>query len=292
MAKVLSRRITGLFSIKKVKNGKEFSILTCNPYTSLVSYNLNRESVLQSKDYEYRHILSTIKYDYIRCYSALPNDDKDRELEKETKKLSIFQKFKQMYRDYWYVLLPVHIVTSSVWFGGFYYMAKSGIDIPAILESWHVSEKLVNPLRDSSMGYIAVSYALYKIATPARYTVTLGGTTISINYLKKWGYIKPVPSKERMKELYMEKKDTLSKSMLDTREDLREKKENIMETIQETKEELRERKDDIIETIKETKEELKEKKDHLMESISKTQKNFKKKKSEIKEKLSGFNEKT
>lgn len=30
-------------------------------------------------------------------------------------------KFKEMYRDYWYVLLPVHMATSAVWFGGFYY---------------------------------------------------------------------------------------------------------------------------------------------------------------------------
>lgn len=40
------------------------------------------------------------------------------------KKLSIFQRFKQMYKDYWYVLVPVHLVTSAAWFGGFYYMAK------------------------------------------------------------------------------------------------------------------------------------------------------------------------
>lgn len=42
----------------------------------------------------------------------------------EGKKLSIFQRFKQMYRDYWYVLVPVHLVTSAVWFGSFYYIAK------------------------------------------------------------------------------------------------------------------------------------------------------------------------
>lgn len=39
-------------------------------------------------------------------------------------KLSIFKRFKAMYRDYWYVLVPVHLVTSAVWFGSFYYMAR------------------------------------------------------------------------------------------------------------------------------------------------------------------------
>lgn len=39
-------------------------------------------------------------------------------------KLSLFQKFKQMYKDYWYVLIPVHCVTSVFWAGGFYFAVK------------------------------------------------------------------------------------------------------------------------------------------------------------------------
>jgi hypothetical protein len=50
----------------------------------------------------------------------------------------------------------------------------SGVDVIALLESMGISEKVINPLRDSSAGYIALAYALYKIATPIRYTVTLG----------------------------------------------------------------------------------------------------------------------
>lgn len=48
--------------------------------------------------------------------SGIGNNDGD-------KKLSIFQRFKLMYKEYWYVLLPVHIGTSACWLGGFYYMA-------------------------------------------------------------------------------------------------------------------------------------------------------------------------
>jgi len=40
------------------------------------------------------------------------------------KKLSLFARFKAMYRDYWYVLVPVHVVTSCGWFGGFYQLSK------------------------------------------------------------------------------------------------------------------------------------------------------------------------
>uniref|UniRef100_A0A1B6L6X1 DUF1279 domain-containing protein n=1 Tax=Graphocephala atropunctata TaxID=36148 RepID=A0A1B6L6X1_9HEMI len=149
--------------------------------------------------------------------------------DKPEPKLSLYQRFKAMYRDYWYVLLPVHLVTSAAWFGGFYYMASSGFDIVSLLEYFHVSEKVINPFRNghATTGYLAISYALYKIATPVRYTVTLGGTTVSINYLKKWGYIKPVPSKERLKELFVDKKEII-------KERGQTMKDNMMQTFKPT----------------------------------------------------------
>lgn len=39
-------------------------------------------------------------------------------------KQGIIQRFKVMYRDYWYVLIPVHVATSIVWFGSFYYIVR------------------------------------------------------------------------------------------------------------------------------------------------------------------------
>lgn len=41
----------------------------------------------------------------------------------ETEKLGLFARFKKMYKEYWYVLLPVHVVTSAGWLGGFYYLS-------------------------------------------------------------------------------------------------------------------------------------------------------------------------
>lgn len=82
----------------------------------------------------------------------------------------------------------------------------SGVDIPALLETMHFSETMISKLKDSSMGHVAIAYMCYKIVTPLRYTVTLGGTTLSIKYLSQLGYIRPVPSKERLKEMYREAK--------------------------------------------------------------------------------------
>ena len=70
------------------------------------------------------------------------------------------------------------VILTSIRFGGFYIMLKSGVDIVGALEFVGTSEKLLGFLRNSEAGYYALSYACYKIATPVRYTVTVGGTTI------------------------------------------------------------------------------------------------------------------
>lgn len=56
------------------------------------------------------------------------------------------------------------------------FLCFSGVDIVALLEWMNVSDRVVAPFRNghSKTGYLAISYALYKIATPLRYTVTLG----------------------------------------------------------------------------------------------------------------------
>lgn len=50
----------------------------------------------------------------------------------------------------------------------------SGIDIPAFLESVGATQKIIDMMRNSQTGYVAVAYTMYKIATPVRYSVTLG----------------------------------------------------------------------------------------------------------------------
>ena len=51
----------------------------------------------------------------------------------EPKKVGIVAKYKKLCRDYWYVLLPVHVATSAVWFGSFYILCKSGVDVSSLL---------------------------------------------------------------------------------------------------------------------------------------------------------------
>ncbi|XP_063359031.1 uncharacterized protein C18orf19 homolog A [Cydia amplana] len=124
-------------------------------------------------------------------------------------KQGLFQKFKEMYKNYWYVLVPVHMATSAVWLGSFYYTVRSGVDIIPMLETMGISEKLLEPLKNSSAGYYALTFALYKIATPLRYAVTVGGTTLAIRKLTALGWIKPVPSRQQFKVMLQERKEGL-----------------------------------------------------------------------------------
>lgn len=82
---------------------------------------------------------------------------------------------------------------------------------------------LIKPLRDSHLGHVAIAYLLYKIATPARYTVTIGGTTFAIKYLVRGGYIKPMPTRKELVQIYKDKRDDFKEKVADKKEELKEK---------------------------------------------------------------------
>lgn len=83
---------------------------------------------------------------------------------------------------------------------------NSGVDVPSLLQYIHLSETIIEKVRNSDLGHLAIAYLCYKVVTPVRYAVTLGGTTVSIKYLVKQGHIKPVPTKEELIKLYEDKK--------------------------------------------------------------------------------------
>lgn len=209
---------------------------------------------------------------YLQKRDQLPNEQESIASSSPTpEKLGLFARFKKMYKEYWYVLVPVHCVTSVMWFGGFYYASTSGVDVIAILESMGVSETLINPVRDSSLGHIAIAYLLYKIATPARYTVTLGGTTVSIKYLEQWGYIKPMPNKAQLVQMYKDKKENIQEKIaekrLDFQEKMAEKKLDIQEKIAEKKLDIQEKIAVKKQDFQDRKQQLAEKKNTLMNDI-------------------------
>ncbi|XP_060905686.1 uncharacterized protein C18orf19 homolog B [Labrus mixtus] len=169
----------------------------------------------------------------------------------QDKSIGLVQRFKRTFKQYGKVMIPVHLLTSSVWFGTFYYAAMKGVNVVPFLEMIGLPESIVGLLRDSSSGYALTAYAMYKIATPARYTVTLGGTSLSVQYLRKHGYLStPPPVKEYFQDKMEETKEKLTEKMEETKERLSEKMEETKGLLSEKMEET---KDKLSEKIQETK---------------------------------------
>ncbi|XP_068426201.1 uncharacterized protein C18orf19 homolog A-like [Clinocottus analis] len=190
----------------------------------------------------------------------------------QDKSIGLVQRFKRTFKQYGKVMIPVHLVTSSVWFGTFYYAAMKGVNVVQFLEMVGLPESLVSVLRNSSSGYALTAYAMYKIATPARYTVTLGGTSLSVQYLRKHGYLTtPPPVKEYIQDKMEETKEKLSGKMEETKEKLSGKMEETKEKLSGKMEETKER---FSERMEETKglfsEKMEETKDKFSEKLQET----------------------
>lgn len=54
---------------------------------------------------------------------ATPSDKKEEPDPLQDKSIGLYQRFKKTFRQYGKVLIPVHLITSGVWFGTFYYAA-------------------------------------------------------------------------------------------------------------------------------------------------------------------------
>ncbi|XP_076992187.1 protein FAM210A [Tamandua tetradactyla] len=150
----------------------------------------------------------------------------------QDKSISLFQRFKKTFRQYGKVLIPVHLITSGVWFGTFYYAAIKGVNVVPFLELMGLPDSIVSILKNSQTGNALTAYALFKIATPARYTVTLGGTSLAVKYLRRSGHMStPPPVKEYLQDRMEETKELLTEKMEET-------KDRLTEKLQETKEKV------------------------------------------------------
>ncbi|KAH3776510.1 uncharacterized protein C18orf19 homolog A-like [Dreissena polymorpha] len=125
--------------------------------------------------------------------------------EADDQNLTVFQRFKKTYKEHGKVLVGVHLVTSGIWFGSFFCAAKLGVDVIPLMEWLGFSDRIINPFRNSSLGDVALAYLMYKLATPARYTVTLAGTNFMIPYLRKAGKIPPKNDSNSLRNLSKEK---------------------------------------------------------------------------------------
>ncbi|XP_030003287.1 uncharacterized protein C18orf19 homolog A [Sphaeramia orbicularis] len=134
--------------------------------------------------------------------------------------LGLGSRFKLALQQYGKVLIPVHLITSAAWFGSFYCAAMNGMDVVPLLEMVPgFPERIVDLLQNSPGGHALTAYTLYKVATPARYTISLGGTSLSVRYLRRHGYMTPPPPVRE----YLQDKMEETKEKLKGRKDMKDK---------------------------------------------------------------------
>lgn len=113
----------------------------------------------------------------------------------------LFRRFHQTYKKHGKILVCVHLVTSTVWAGAFYCAAARGVDVVPLLQWLGAGDRVIAPFTKPGVGHAAVAYLLYKLATPLRYTVTIGGTHLSVKYLRRWGYLPPIASSDTIRSM-------------------------------------------------------------------------------------------
>ncbi|XP_069778587.1 uncharacterized protein C18orf19 homolog A isoform X2 [Narcine bancroftii] len=174
-------------------------------------------------------LLDTVQEAYFS--KAKPNQEV-ADVEKDPlddRSIGLFQRFKKTFKQYGKVMIPVHLVTSSIWFGTFYYATLKGVNVVPFLEYVGAPKGIIQILNHSTGGNALTAYALYKLATPARYTVTLGGTSLAVKYLRSHGYLStPPPMRVYIQDRMEETRERFSEKMEETKGLLTEK-------IQETK---------------------------------------------------------
>lgn len=133
------------------------------------------------------------------------------------------------------------------------------------MEYYEFSETIIKPLR-SSLGHIAVAYFLYKVATPARYAVTLGGTTFAIKFLSQRGIIKPMPSRDQMVKIYQDKKLEMKERVADKKQEFKDK---VADKKQEFRDKVEDKKQEFREKVNDTKQELRDRKQDFQDKYMK-----------------------
>merc|ERR1719419_634066 len=162
-------------------------------------------------------------------------------------KESTFSKIKQMIRDYWYVIIPVEVVTSVMWYGGFFLMLKSGVDIVQLLTNIGVSEQTLSklPAAGGDAGYHALAFICYKVISPIRHGLSLAISAALVARL------------EATNPGYLKTSANIAKEARETGDDLKEKYHEKKSIAKEKRDDLKEQYDGMKSIAKEKKDDLK-----------------------------------
>jgi len=104
----------------------------------------------------------------------------------------------------------------------------SGVDVVPLLRWLGASDTVVSPFLVPGVGSAAVIYLMYKLASPARYAVTVAGTQLAVRLLRRRGYL-------RVPETPSGKPDPLHAMVSDGRAKVKNKMEDLRGDMNELK---------------------------------------------------------
>jgi len=110
----------------------------------------------------------------------------------------------------------------------FVFLFVSGVDILPLLRWLGAPDTVVSPFLVPGVGKAAVIYLMYKLASPARYAVTIAGTQLAVRFLRRRGYF-------RVPETPCGKPDSLRSIVSDGRAKVKDKMEDLHSDMHELK---------------------------------------------------------
>lgn len=120
--RILCRENLKKIYIQNITKPVQWNITANHPIRFLCNEIKYQNSILRRPSVLTKDLTLSLR-PFRQCTSQHSNNPCKPPQEPE-KKVGLIQRFKQMYKDYWYVLLPVHMTTSALWFGGFYYCVR------------------------------------------------------------------------------------------------------------------------------------------------------------------------
>lgn len=107
-------------------------------------------------------------------------------------------------------------------------MCASGVDVLPLLRWLGAPDTVVSPFLVPGVGKAAVIYLMYKLASPARYAVTIAGTQLAVRFLRHRGYL-------RVPETPGGKPDSLRSIVSDGRAKVKDRMEDLHSDMHELK---------------------------------------------------------
>merc|ERR1719470_402462 len=163
-----------------------------------------------------------------------------------SKKEGVMVRFKQMVKDYWYIIIPVEAGTSVIWYGAIFVSLKSGVDIVDLLLTIGVSENTLAklPSAGGDYGYHALAFVCYKVISPLRHLISLGISGALVSRLEKTrpGYLRTSSSiAKEARETGEDMKEKYDEKVAEGRERMDELKIKYDEKVAEGRERMEER---------------------------------------------------